>query len=207
MGSKKHASKERCTAISRQTGEQCKNASVFGLKVCRFHGGGTKRSKAASARAKVHADMAAFVRPIDASDPENDPVAAFEIEFRRTIGRIRWYDEQIALLAPEALHWGETKAEDVRASEFAGVNVTAEARISILVAEQRVERTHLLAMEKVWIGAKLDGRRLEIQQSYVTMLDKALTGVLTALGHDASDPGVRQVVRDQLLALPVAGGA
>lgn len=194
-----------CKAYSRSTGQQCKKRPVFGLEVCRNHGGATKAAKDKSARARIVGKMSRFVEPISADDPLNDPIAAFEAEFRRTLGRIRWYDEELAQLEADALIWGQTKQEVVGASEFEGVNDTYEAQASLLHELQFRERQHLLAMEKVWIGAKLDSRRLEIQASYVQMLDKALSGVLSALGHDPSDPGVRAIVRQELLALPTKG--
>lgn len=50
--------KRRCSATSRQTGEQCKNAPIQGGTVCRFHGGG-----APSVKRKAALRLAALVDP------------------------------------------------------------------------------------------------------------------------------------------------
>jgi len=183
---------------------RCKNRRMVGLTVCYTHGGANKAAQKKSANARALTTMQKFVKPISAQDPEANPVAAFEMEFRRTLGRIRWYDEQLSLLPTEKdLIWGRTKRESKNATEFSGVDTTFEARANILHELQFRERQHLLAMEKIWLASKFESAKLDIQRAYVMQLDKALTGILTALGHDPSDPGVRQVVRDQLLALPM----
>lgn len=50
--------KRRCSATSRQTGEQCKNAPIQGGTVCRFHGGG-----APSVKRKAALRLAELVDP------------------------------------------------------------------------------------------------------------------------------------------------
>lgn len=180
---------------------------MAGLEVCRMHGGSTKLAKAKSERAKVVTQMQHFVTPIAADDPLNDPIVGFESEYRRTYGRILWYDEQLSKLQAEELTFGLVKREEIGASEFDGVNEIYEARANTLHELQFRERQHLLNMQKIWIGAKLDDKKLELQRAYVVMLDKAMTHILTTLGHDPGDPATRQVVRDALLALPMKGGS
>lgn len=194
---------ERCKA--KRNGVQCKNRHMIGLEVCHFHGGATRLAKAKSAKAKLVTKMQDFATPISADHELNDPIAGFEHEYRRTMGRILWYDEQLSALSVEQLTWGKTKKEEIGATEFAGENTTYEARANMLHELQFRERQHLVNMQKIWIGAKLDESKLQIQRSYVTMLDSAMTDILTALGHDTNDPATRQIVRDRLLALPMRG--
>lgn len=163
-------------------------------------------SKAKSERAKVQRDMVKFATILPAEHYLNDPIAGFENEYRRTLGRILWYDEELARLDAEQLTWGKSKEEEIGASEFDGTNVTYEAKANLLHELQFRERQHLINMQKIWIGAKLDESKLQIQRAYVVMLDKAMTRILTALGHDPGDPAIRQVVRDELLALPMRSG-
>jgi hypothetical protein len=181
---------------------RCKRPKMAGLSVCYNHGGATKASRRKHERAKVLEAMRAFVAPITKDDPEAHPLTAFEVEFRRTIGRIRWLDEELAQVARDELLWGLTKSEKIGAAEFTGRNETYEARANVLLSEQWKERTHLLAMQRIWIGARLDERKLDIQHAYVKALDQAIQTILSSLGHNTSDPAVRQVVRDALLALP-----
>jgi len=197
--------KRRCKAKGKQKGTRCGNWALPGLEVCRMHGGATKAAKRKSEEAKIVMQMQRFVQPIDRDDPETNPITAFETEFRRTLGRIRWYDEQLAQLDAEALTWGKTKEEEIGAGEDPGTNVTYEARANSLHELQFRERQHLTDMTKIYIGARLDERKLDIQRAYVKALDSALVGILSALGHDPGDPATRQVVRDHLLALPMRG--
>lgn len=146
--------------------------------------------------------MLKFAELLAIDDPLANPIAAFENEYRRTMGRILWYDEQLKKLTDEQIVWGRTKVEEIGATEFTGKNTTYEAREHALITQQRKEREHLLALSKVWIGAKLDESKLNIQRAYVRALDSAIVGILTRLGQDIADPAVRQVVRDELLALP-----
>jgi hypothetical protein len=172
-----------------------------GLTVCIKHGGGTKAARAKSERAKIVMSMQKFVTPIAADDPEANPIAAFEMEFRRTLGRIRYFDEKLAELDEASLVWGKTKHETGSGFE-GGPNTTYESQANLYHELQFRERQHLMAMEKIWIGAKLDSRRLEIERDKVALLDMAITKILTRLGHDPRSPEVRNAVRQELLALP-----
>lgn len=195
----------RCKARNKRTGEQCKAPAITGLVVCRAHGGATPNASKKAEKARAVTKMQRFVKPLAANDPEANPITAFETEFRRTLGRIRWYDDELAALDTEALVWGKTKSEQIGAGEFVGTNVTHEAKANAIHELQFRERQHLLAMEKIWLSAKFEQSKLDMQRSYVLQLDKVLTGVLETLGHKTDDPDVRQVVRDQLLALPMRG--
>lgn len=207
MPFKELSDEERCHAVSKHTKQRCRNPHMVGLTVCEKHGGLTPAAKAKSDLAKaeryISGKMARFVTPIDANDIEADPVFAFEMEFRRTVARIRYLDECIAELTDnEALVWGKTKTEQIGASEFEGENITYESRMNAYVALQWQERKHLVELEKVWIGAKLDSKRLEIQARYVEMLDAAIVRILTRLGQNVLDPALRDVVRQELAAIP-----
>jgi len=195
-----------CRAHNKKTGERCRKPAMAGLAVCYLHGGATKRAMEKSERARALTAMQRFAVPVALDDPEVvNPLLALETEFRRTLGRIRWYDEQLARLSSENdLIWGKTEEKHVTATEYAGVDTTYAARSNILLDLQWKERQHLLAMEKLWVQARLDERRLSVMKSQVAALDKALVGILTGLGLDVHDPDVRQVVREALLALPTA---
>lgn len=191
----------RCT-YRRADGTQCKKWALVGLNVCRRHGGQLPNAKFASEKVKMLSRMEQFTH-IDTSKPI-DFIHEFEMEFRRTVARIKWYDEQLALLDEQALVWGKTKEEEVGASEFTGTNVTYESKVNTLHELQFRERQHLLAMEKVYIAARLDEKRLAIQKAQVESLDQIITGTLVALGINPADPHVRQTVREQMLGLPEA---
>lgn len=178
---------------------RCKKAAMVGLDVCRRHGGGTPNAKKASNKAQVLTTMQRFVRPYQG---DLNPVSAFEMEFRRTLGRIAWYDEQLANLRfdddAQDLIWGMTKHETATGAD--GIpNTTYEARINILEEMQRWERKHLLDMEKVWISAGLESARLDLMRTYVDQTYDLTMRALRALGIDVKDPKVRDIMAEIFL--------
>lgn len=191
---------ELCVRI-KKNGERCKNPRMVGLRVCLAHGGRGKNARAKSRRIKAEAIMQKFVTPIAEDHALANPIAAFEWEFRRTIGRIEFCDEMIAKLTPKDVVSGITKVERINASEYPGTNETWESAVNTWVELQFRERQHLLAMEKIWIAAKLDTKKLQIQQEFVLQLNSVITNSLRALGLDPTDPIVRNTIREQMLEL------
>lgn len=189
-----------CSATKRD-GTPCGNKHLRGSKVCRKHGANLPNNRKNASANLVRGQLAQFVTPIASDDWEAHPIAALEMDVRRTVGRIRYLDEQIALLTPESLIWGKTKEENISATEFAGTNTTYESKVNILYTIQMEERKHLLALERVWIGAKLDAGRLELQKQAVERLDTAIVRILTRAGLDINDPDLRQSVREEMLAI------
>lgn len=196
---------ERCEARSKRSGVQCRKRKMVGLRVCMAHGGATPAARDKSARAKAMIAMQRFIQPIDGNDPEANPIVAFEMEFRRTIAKIRFFDEMIAQLNPEDLGWGRSKETSVQSSEFPGTDTEKLAQANIYYRMQMDERKRLMEMVKVWIGAKLDVRKLQIEEQKIDALNRVIENVLTRLGHDTKDPALRATVREEFLALPVAG--
>lgn len=174
---------------------QCKRSAKPGLTVCLHHGGGAAKLREVSDRTSALTAMERFVQPYDGP---LDPVSAFENEFRRTYGRILWLEEQIAALEDEqALIWGLAKEEHVNAGEFPGTNTTYEARVNGFEEMLRWERKHFLELEKVWIRANLDEKRLNIMRDHITYTYTKVIETARALGHDPNDP----LVRDKLMRL------
>ena len=136
--------------------------------------------------------MQKFVQPYSGAI---DYVSIFEGEVRRTYGRILWLEEQIAGLEDEReLIWGKTKSEHVAAAEFAGTNTAYEARIHVFEEMLRWERKHMLELEKVWIRANLDEKKLAVMKSHIDYTYNKLIEAARALGHDPDDPGVRDAL-------------
>jgi hypothetical protein len=196
---------ERCAARSTTNKARCKKRRCTGLRVCNKHGGGTQASVDKRDRAKAVQAMKRFVTPIDARDPEANVIVAFELEFRRTIAHIRFFDEMIMELNPEGLGWGISKETTVESSETPGVDTEKLAQANIYYRMQLDERKRLMELVKIWIGAKLDVRKLQIEEQKVDALNNVIEAVLTRLGHNTKDPKLRAVVREEFLALPVAG--
>jgi hypothetical protein len=192
-----HLSEPRRCSRVKTDGERCKKAAVRGLRVCRSHGGATKVAKAKSTKSVALTAMQRFATPYVG---DIDPLSVFELEFRRTLGRISWLDHQISLLeSEEDLIWQKTKTEQISATEFAGTNTTYESKIHLYVEMQNWERKHLLDMEKVWIGAKLDEQKLNLMKRYVEASYMAVLRAVKALGLDPSDPKVQEALSAALL--------
>lgn len=197
---------KQCTA-HRSNGVRCQRPAYAGLTVCGKHGGEFPNAKNKHRIAKMGQGLSKLVTPIEGDDWEADPVNSLEMEFRRTVGRIRYYDEKLSELQNEEdLIWGKTKEEIKDGFEKGDVTeykLTAyEARVNMLHVLQMDERKHLTDLHKLWIGAKLDERRLAIAEQTVFMLNDAITSIVRGLGKDVNDPEVRQVVRQALIALP-----
>lgn len=86
----------RCKALSKQRGEQCRNAVVPGLEVCRFHGGATKRAKAKSERIQAEEKTRSRVGRSRFKGTENvDPMEILQVILDRTWTEVRAYDALI----------------------------------------------------------------------------------------------------------------
>jgi hypothetical protein len=72
----------RCTAHSRQTGKRCKNASIPGGRVCRYHGGAAPHvQKKAKARLREleYPAVEAIARILEPPGPKNPHAAALRV--------------------------------------------------------------------------------------------------------------------------------
>lgn len=168
---------------------QCKRSALPGQTLCQSHGG----NRTVAEHSKALTAMQRFVQPYDGP---LDPITAFEAEFRRTYGRILWLEDQIAGLEDERdLIWGLAKEEHINAGEFPGTNKTYESRINGFEEMLRWERKHLLELEKVYIRANLDERRLGIMRQYIEGTYASVVSLVRSLGHDTADPEVRDKIR------------
>lgn len=192
---------------------RCKKAALVGLEVCERHGGSFPQAQAQSGRAVVLTQMQRFVRPYEG---DLNPFTAFEMEIRRTLGRIAWYDEQLSKLASEDdLIWGKTKEERVHAAEFTGTNTTYEARLHLLEEAQRWERKHLVELERIWLAAGFEREKLDLFKAQETRLLAVVLRAVKELGLDPNNDDVRDTLsrvflqgepaKPDYLALPYGG--
>lgn len=159
---------------------RCKKYALPGLDVCERHGGRFPNSKRQSERSKALTKMQRFVRPYQG---DLDLLDAFENEFRRTLGRIAWLDEEISQLRAEDLIWGKVKHETAGGFEGAP-STTYEARIHLYEEMQRWERKHLLEQTKVGLAVGLEKRRLEVLERQVAWTFNKVVESMRAFGID-----------------------
>lgn len=171
------------------TGEtrRCKRSALTGTDFCRDHG--RKRTIEVSERSKALTAMERFVAPYNG---ELTPLTAFENEYRRTWGRIVWLEDMLSRLKVEELTFGETKREQIAATEFAGTNITYEARIHVYEDMLRWERKHALELLKVYLKANMDERRFDAMRRYLEGTYAATIRLLNSLGVDTTEPTVRE---------------
>lgn len=194
---------ERCEAAN-INGLRCHNDAVPGWNICLRHMTPAEKVKVAEAGDTVGqlAQIRKFLNPIPLTDPEANPLVAFSMEFRRSIGLIHFYEEQLNKLKDEReFVWGKVEAEKVRASEWQGLNEKWAARENIWLKLLNDERERMMRMEKIWLTANLGAQQLELQKRVVSSIDFAMQRVLQKLGVDIRDPKVRKLVRDELSGL------
>jgi len=191
----------QCKAVHKEQG-RCPKPAVQGMDVCERHGAATRVSKNKQLLKRLTLGMARL--PIDSS--LRDPVAAFEDEFLRTVSRIAYLDRAIGGLTDEELVWGKISEDVKNATEWPGIDTGYGARVNALVELQFRERQHLLAIEKIWLGARLDHKRLEIAQNQATVFESAMVAILAKLGHDSANPSVRAIIFQELGNMPGAAG-
>lgn len=165
-----------------------------------------EKSNRVRAEAVVRVGLARFVQPIDADDWESNPINSLSMELRRTIGAIRYCEEKIAQLGAEHdLVWGVSKSETsvgtVEDKITDSATETYEAKVNIYEVIRMENREHLLKIHAIWINAKLDARKLEIEQRIIDRLDGVISSILIGLGHSTADAEVRKVVRESLLTV------
>ncbi len=201
-GGSRTTTKPRCEAHSKQTNAQCRRVPAAGATVCKWHGGAIQAQREKVSREVIKEGLSKFVALIPEDDWEAQPMNSFMAEFRRTIGHIRYYEEKIAELNNErSLIFGVTEVADIEASEFAGTNTKMTAGLHVYAVAMMEERKHLHSLQKTWIDAKLDVKKLEIEAGIVDRLDEKLNAILIRLGHDPRNVEVRNIVRSELLAL------
>lgn len=193
-----------------KSGNRCGLPARVGLSVCRVHGGNAPLAIAKSERIKIEKVLTKTMHrldPIAEDDPEANPMTGFLTRYRLLQARRRYVSEKVKQVYDEdeaSLTWGTTKQEQIDASEFGGVNTTFEAKLNVYVEWEFRVMKELHEMEKTWIAAKLDVRKLEIEAATVERLDEAIVTMLRLLGKDPHEPEMRQIVRE---ALAIAGKA
>lgn len=141
------------------------------------------------------------VSPIAADDWEAHPINSFEMEFRRTIAWIRYYEEKIEELKHDELIFGMTKVESKMATEFPGTDYTEEAKPNIYVELLFRERKHLHELQKTFIAGGIAAKVAASVSKLVDKVELSMNALIVALGRDPADPEIRNTVRQTLLGI------
>lgn len=161
-------------------GELCRKPRVPGGERCRIHGG---KSPQAMAKAQRRVAEAAALKAVATYGlaVDTNPVDALLDEVRWTAGHVAWLRERVQEVEQDALVWGRTKVDDMRATEFAGVNTTEAAVPNIWLDLYQRERKHLVDVCKAAIAANIDERRVRLAERQGELLVNVIQAILRDL--------------------------
>lgn len=193
-----------------RVGRQCGQVATHETPFCRFHGGNSEQ-------VINHAREERYVREVreearrevgfTALWPEDhamlDPFSLMLWEIRRSGARIEWFNAKIEALDKERdLWWGQTKVEDIGASEFRGKNTTYEARENILVKMQNEERKRLTELRNEWMNNRFEAAKIAGYGAFRASMRNAIGAVAAAFEIDLRDPANQEILRTALEGLP-----
>lgn len=205
----------KCAARRNKGRTQCTEEAELGQKFCTNHLKMFAMRNLSKVRQVEEVERKEF-RPNSAAilvkaglisneDAEANGAFALMMEIRRTVARIRFCDVKINELEDDEMVWGTTRVQDEEGYREKGPisvhTVTKESAVSQWVLLQRWERTHLAKLSKMWIDAGFEQKRLDLQARTVEGLNTAIREIITGLGRDPYEVGVKKVVSRALSKL------
>ena len=180
----------KCTSITRSTGKTCKNWAIPGLTVCRLHGGGSERSKAAGRRrveevqVKFRAGQLgrALAERMDLDEP--DPGVGILESCRRAAAMMRVYGDLVGELTikPEyeerMLPDGTTMLWPIG---MQGLDGSGSSAMHVLVREYRRSIRDYAEICSLAIRAGVEVAKVRIEQQKAEALAAVLQAVLRDL--------------------------
>ena len=196
----------RCTARSKQSGEQCKRFATPGGKTCVMHGSSTRKAQAKAKRvrdeAKARAAVVTYGLPMEIS-----PADALLQEVHRTAGHVAWLHARIHDFDPDDLTWGVTSATVKTTGQFPGTDTTTSAAPPVLLELYARERKHLVDVCAAALRAGVDERRVRLAEQQGDLLATVIQAILTDLKLTAAQQKlVPTVVPRHLRAVAGGGG-
>lgn len=179
-----HTHPKGCTAHSARGTRPCQAAPVRGLKVCVKHGGNSPQSRAKSARVQAEAKAAREVARLGARLDVHPAEALIDL-VQWTAGEVAYWRDVVTGLETEgghrALTWGATSKVDKQATEFPGIDTTAEARPHVAYTMLTSASDRLAAYAAAALRAGVDERRVQLAERQGALVADAIRGVLDAL--------------------------
>lgn len=174
----------------------CGLPPLKGGKLCRFHGGNSPTHLAAAKRRILAEKMVTYGLPVEDGRPEDLLLQ----EIRRTAGHVQWLGDKIAQLQEEQLVYGTTRVEQQIGGEAGGYNrITMEAAPTIWLNLYMKERAHLAKCCHMAISSGIEERRVKAAEQLADAIGTAITGMLSRLGLDVTDPHVREIAHATIL--------
>lgn len=186
----------RCTAHRRSDGAQCGNDPMQGQRVCRMHGGSTKKSRAKGARVVAEVQAVKAVATLGLA-VDVSPTEALLEEVRWTAGHVGWLrarvqelDEQTRDTGTNAtgrhpLVWGVTEESEKTGGDDWGSKTVEKAAPSIWYQLYDNERKHLVAVCSAALKAGVEERRVQLAEQQGVLLAQVIRAILHDLGLTA----------------------
>ena len=176
---------ELCQAFSKQSGGQCQNYPSKGGKVCRYHGGATKRAKDKAQRVLAEREASKAVAkwglPVDTT-----PSEALLDEVRWSATHVQYLRNKVAELADDDLVFGTTR----EVWKPTGLETTSEAAVSVWYQLYIKEREHLVRVCEAAVRAGVEQRRVELAEQQGLLVATVLRRTLDALYDNLAEAGV-----------------
>ena len=173
---------KRCSATSKQTGQQCGNWAIPGLEVCRIHGGATKRAKGKASRVLETTAAAQATQQLGLKI-DTTPQQALLDEVQRAAGMVAYYGQRVAELAeedPNKLVHGVTRIEQ-REGFQAGTVRVAEPAVNVWLKLWNEERDRLTRVAAAAIKAGIEERRVQLAEQQGALIADAIRRILDRL--------------------------
>ncbi len=195
-------------------GKSCSNGAGMGTDHagwgrCKFHFGSTPAVRLNAERARIGwmAKKAAGALQLEVTTTPED---ALNAELQRSAQMVGWIEQQLERWPMD----DEGNIEIDRIDPETGVPfkvkvpaVTAFAAEPIMLAIREmfmIERKHLAAVAKWAVDSSLIERKLALDEKKVDVMSDFIARVITDLGLDPNDNGVRRIVSTRLRELASA---
>ena len=170
----------QCVGTSKQSGERCRRAPIKGGTVCKIHGGGSSKVKAAADRRLAEEEMASAVvtlgLPVDI-----DPAKALLDEIAVTYGHVQWLRLKVQELGADELVWGRTQTDQGVGPQGPVDTTTEKAGANTWYDLYMREREHLVKVSAAALRAGIEERRIKIAEDQGTLVAAVLQRILAAL--------------------------
>lgn len=198
---------QKCTAMSKQTGEQCKQWAVPGLTKCRFHGGAPRHARAAGQRRIAEAKAAAEVARLGARKDVHPAEALLDL-VHWTAGEVDYWRARVVQLEDDALTWGRTQHREGTGPEGPVDVRTDEAKPHVAYTMLERASDRLAQYAAAALKAGVDQRRVELAERQGSLVAVAVRAILDRLDLTPEQVElVPVIVPEELRRLTDGGGA
>lgn len=207
---------KRCTATTKKTGERCKNYPAPGLKVCRYHGGSSKKARAAGQRRQAEALMQARAERIlrrrlgmRLNNDSPDPAQILLNLVAQKAVEVEWLDQKIQQLeTDDELFWGKTKHVQGEGAEGYVDQETHEAAQNIIYALLHKAQDQLAKYTSDALRAGIEERQTKMAEQTAQQFSWILNQLITRLGlTQDQQTQAGEIVLELMQAAPTQTGS